>query len=304
MVYNDEKGVWMRRFILILTALALVIGCKKNYVAQVGTIQITEEDLLQRAKVSEIYYPKSGQRYVALAQLIQGYLDEEVLKQLGYKVDDSVWEAESRRIDENTKAPDVLKKIKDAYGLNKSGYIKTFVRVVYAERYLYNEVFLKSPEIHKEKREQAENFIREASAVPESFKSLAEKQSLKVATLLVSEKEGIQPYEDSGKKLEPAGRPPEPGGIEQAKFIISKIKDLKDGQVLPEIIEWQEGFQVLRLVKKDGEVYTIESVSVPKIDYDVWFWGYASKIPVRINDPALKSELLKNVGWASKLKIE
>jgi len=61
---------------------------------------------------------------------------------------------------------------------------------------------------------------------------------------------------------------------------------------------------VLRLVKKEGEAYVIESVSIPKRDYDEWFWSYASKIPVKINDKALKDELLKQVGWTSKLKME
>jgi len=230
-----------RKYAFFIVALAIVASCKKPWVAQVGSVQITEKDLQDRAKVSEIYYPKSGQRYVALAQLIQGYLDEEVLKQVGYKVDEAVWEEESRRIDENTKAPDVLKKIKDVYGIDKSGYIKTFIRPVYGERYLYNEVFLKSPEIHKEQRQKAESFIRSAMASPDSFKSLAEKQSLKAGTVLVSEKQGIQPYEEKKKKLEHPGRPEEPAGIEQAKFMIDKVKNLFFGQVLPKINEWQGG---------------------------------------------------------------
>jgi len=294
----------IRRIAGLILLIAVLSGCRKPAVAQVGSVPITEEDLTQRMKVSEIYYPKSGQRYVALAQLIQGYLDEEVLKQLGYQVDEATWEAESKRIDESTKAPDILKKIKDVYGLDHKGYIKTFIRPVYSGRYLYNEVFLKSPEFQKEERAKAENFMREVQAAPDQFTEIAEKMGLKPGQLLVSEKEGIQPYEESKKKLEPAGRPMEPAGIEQAKFMIEKVKNLQPGQVHPEIIEWQEGYQVLRLVGKEGEAYVIGSVSIPKKDYGEWSWSYTSKIPVKINDPALKAELLKEVGWTSKLKIE
>ena len=65
-------------------------------------------------------------------------------------MDEAELGGEAGRIDANTKAPDTLKKIKDIYGRDRKGYIKTFVRVVYAERFLYNEAFLKSGEIHKE----------------------------------------------------------------------------------------------------------------------------------------------------------
>ncbi len=283
---------------------AILVGCKKPPVAQVGSIPITEDDLTRRMKVSEIYYPKNGQRYVALAQLIQSYLNEEVLKQLGYKVDQSTWEAESKRIDQNTKSPEQLQKIKDVYGLDHQGYIKTFIRPVYAERYLYNEVFLKSAEIQKEERAKADTFMREVQAAPDQFSKIAEKMGLKPGRLLVSEKEGIQPYEESKRKLPPAGRPAEPAGLEQAKFMIDKVKNLSPGQIDPEIIEWQEGYQALRMVGKEGEAYVIESVSVPKKDFSEWFWSSASKIPIKIVDPALKAELLKQVNWTSKLKME
>ncbi len=326
-----------KRYLMLALALVLLAGCKKTWVAKVGSVEVTEKDLQDRMKVSEIYYPNSGKRYIALSQLVQGYLDEEVLKQLGYKVDESTWEAESKRIDENTKAPDVLKKLKAVYSLDHAGYIKTFIRPVYGERYLYNEVFLKVPEIHKEQRAKAEKFIQQAAAKPEAFKELAQKMGLKAGELKVSEKEGIQPMEESERKkaLEPEGRPPEPAGLEQAKFMIDKVKGLEDGKVLSEIIEWQEGYQILRLVRKEtgvpaqegkahlleppkmhpspegavnageeGEVYIIQSVSIPKRDYDEWFWSYAAKIPINIVDKALKAELLKEVGWTSKLKLE
>ena len=271
--------------------------------AQVGDIPITKKDIELRAKVSEVYYPNSGKDYVALAQLIQGYLDDQVLTQLGYKVDDAVLEAEAKRIDDNTKAPDVLKKIKDVYGMDHKEYINTFVRVVYGERYLYNEVFLKVKDIHKAQLESAENFIQEAMKNPDSFSEIAEKRGLKPSKMKLSEKQGISPY-DNKRLKRPEMERPEPAGMEQAKMLIDKISGLKPGQISPQIIEWQEGYQIIRFVDKEGDDYIVESVSVPKRDYDDWFWEKASKVPVKIYDSKLKADLVKNVGWATRLNFK
>ena len=294
----------IRISLLLMVAIILAAGCKKkDIVAKVGDIEITKKDLDYRAKVSEVYYPKSGQPYVALAQLIQSYLDESVLKAVGGKADDAAWEAEAKRVDENTKAPEVLKKIKDVYGLDHAGYIKTFIRPVYAERYLYNEIFLKSKDISKDQNEQAKKFLAEAIANPSQFEAIATKMSLKASKMKLNENTGIAPFEESKKVL---SRPenPEPAGMEQAKFLIDKIDKLSPGSVYPEIIEWQEGFQMIMLVDKKDKDYIVETVSVPKRDYDSWFWENAAKVPVKITDPALKAELVKQVGWASKLKFQ
>ncbi|HEX8947659.1 MAG TPA: hypothetical protein VF790_01785 [Dissulfurispiraceae bacterium] len=131
------------RVILSVLTLVFLAGCAKE-VCSVGDIRITENDLEHRAKVSEVYYPGSGKNYIALSQLIKGYLSLQVLEALGYRVDAAVLEEEARRIDTHTRAPDLLGKIKNIYGNDRASYLNTFVRVVYAERVLYNEVFLKS----------------------------------------------------------------------------------------------------------------------------------------------------------------
>lgn len=280
-------------------------SCNKDRgkVADVGGIIITEKDLEQRGKVSEIYYPGSNKAYIALAQLSRAYLSEKVLESLGHKVDEQTLQAESKRIDENTKAPEVLKKIKDAYGMDKQGYTKTFIRVTYDERYLYNEVFLKSRDIHKEQYLKAQSIIRESQQSPEKFMEISKKYGQDAKALKISEKEGIKPVEDK-KQAEGPGPDRENVGMEQATRLIEMVSKVKPGEVYPELVEWQEGFQILKFVKKEGDTYIVESVSIPKRDFDEWFWENASKIPVKIYNPALKAELLKQVSWANKIKLK
>ncbi len=296
-----RKGLFCRGIIYYaptLIFLFLLSACSQK-IADVKDISITDKDISFRKKVSEVYYPNSGKDYVALAQLINGYMSEEILKSLGHKVDDAVLEAEAKRIDENTKAPETLKKIKDIYGRNRDAYIKTFVRVVYAERFLYNEVFLKSKEIHINEYNKAENLIKDAIKSKRSLREIAKEKGLKTVKLKISKEGGIAPYEEEAKIKSNVNI-----GIEQAKRLIDAITKIRQGGVYPEIIEWPEGYQVIRYIKREKEDYIIESVNIPKKSYDDWFWEMASNLHVRIYDDKLKDELLKEVSWAKRVNYQ
>ncbi len=161
------KGKGRRGGFLVL-AFLLLAGCSQE-VAQVGEIAISDKDLSLRSQVSEVYYPGSGKRYVALAQLLQGYLSLQILESLGQKADPSTLEAEAKRIEKDTKAPEALKRIQAVYVGDPKAYLLTFVRVVYAERVLYQEVFPHSPEIQGERHQKAEAFLQEVLRSPSSL---------------------------------------------------------------------------------------------------------------------------------------
>lgn len=292
-----RRGVW--QYAPTIMIFFLLSACTQK-VCDVGDISITDKDISLRKKVSEVYYPNSDKDYVALSQLINGYLSEEILKSLGHKIDDAILAAEAKRIDENTKAPEILKKIKAIYGSNKAAYIKTFIRIVYAERALYNEVFLKSREIHREEHQKAEEILSKAIKSPKLFKDIAKEKGLKTIRLKVSKEDGIAPYGEEAKpKLNTAGI-----GVEQAERLVNAVSTIKKGDVCPEVIEWLEGYQIIKYIKKEKDVYIIDSVSIPKRNYDDWFWEKSSMIPVRIYDNKLKDELLNEVSWAKRLNYQ
>ncbi|MFZ3065307.1 MAG: hypothetical protein WA277_08510 [Nitrospirota bacterium] len=298
MIVNQVKrrGVWQYAPTIII--FFLLSACTQK-VCEVGDINITDKDISLRKKVSEVYYPNSGKDYVALSQLINGYLSEEILKSLGHKVDDAILKSEAKRIDENTKAPEILKKIKDIYGRNRDAYIKTFVRIVYAERALYNEIFLKSKEIHKNEYQNAENIIKEGIASKKPLREIAKEKGLRVVKLKVFQKGGIAPFGEEARNKPNTGI-----GLEQAGRLIDAVSTIKEGEVYPEIIEWLEGYQVIKYIRKEKDIYIIDSVSIPKRSYDDWFWERAVKIPVKIYDEKQKGELLKEVSWTKNLKLQ
>jgi len=284
---------------VLLCLLLLLFGCHSQ-VAQVGNLSVTENDLACQVKVSELYFPGSGQKYVALSQLIKGYLCLEVLRSLGHRVDDAALEEEARRIDRETQAPELLGKIKAIYQGDHRTYLHAFVGVVYGERVLYHEVFLPSSEIHKASREKADAFLQEGLRSPSSFPGIAKSKGLETTTLRISAKEGIRPAEG---KL-PSPKSPSEAHLEQAKLLIRRLSSLQPGQLCREVVEWPEGYQVLRLLRKEGSVYFAQTAFVPKRDYEDWFWEQAGKIPVKISDHALQEQLLKEVAWARRIHVQ
>ena len=272
--------------------------------ARVGDIRIGGEDLAHRARVSEIQFPGSGERHIALAQLVKGYLALGVLARLDVPTGEAAIEAEARRIDASTKAPEVLKRIKEVYGSDRRGYLNGFVRVVYAERFLYNEVFLKDPAIHAVQRGKAEAFLAAAGKNPSAFETTAKEMGLAPVEMTLSRKKGSRRAgrEERGT---PGGAPGANGvEVEQAARMISGLSGIKPGEVAPAVLEWREEFQVIRFVRKEGGDYRIASVSVPKRSFDDWFWETASNIPVRIGDKRLKEAFLKEVSWAKRTSME
>lgn len=163
---------------------------------------------------------------------------------------------------------------------------------------LYNEVFLPSREIHRKEFRQAEEFLREALRSPASFQGMARKRDLVAVALRLSLREGILPWPEERKRRSSSG-----SGIEQAKKLMEALSRTRPKEVYPEVIEWREGFQVIRYLQKEGKDLVVQSVSIPKRDYEGWFWEKASQIPVRIHDQTLREELLREVPWARNLKL-
>jgi|GEM_PF-3848218 hypothetical protein len=127
--------------VFAMTVLISLAGCSRE-VCSVGDMRITEKDIKLRAKVSEVFFPQNKSEHAALAQLIRGYVSLQIARSLGYETSQRAIEEEANRIDRDTKAPEILKKIKAVYGGDRKGYLNTFVTVVYAERLLYQESLL------------------------------------------------------------------------------------------------------------------------------------------------------------------
>ncbi|MDA8099331.1 MAG: hypothetical protein M0042_06870 [Nitrospiraceae bacterium] len=284
----------------VLIILLILIGCS-NDAARVGSTGISDRDIELRSKVSEIYFPGSGKPSVGLAQLIKGAVAAEVLRSKGFRMDDDSLDREIKRIDEQTKAPELLQKVKEVYQQNMPAYRRTFIQPAYAERILYREVFLMAPEIQTERKQTATVFLSAVTSNPDSFESAGRDLGISVVILNVSADSGIVP---AGKE---SSKPPvDAMGKKVGRELLARIASHKDvkGPILPEVIEWPDGYQVVKVIKRGKSTAVIQSAAIPKKSFDEWLWEQAKDIRVKIRDRALRDQFVKEVSWARNLNLQ
>ncbi|MHB8783531.1 MAG: hypothetical protein ACYDAX_08975 [Desulfobacteria bacterium] len=88
--------------------------------------------------------------------------------------------------------------------MSDPGDLDTYVRVVYAERILFNEVFLKDSSIHAAQRKKAEEFLAAAGKHPSAFGSIAKEMGLESVPMTLSAATGAR-RADRKERGAPAG---------------------------------------------------------------------------------------------------
>lgn len=274
---------------------AIILGaCTEKIVARVGDQTLVRSDLQQRQKVSDIYYPDRSEDYVALAQLLKGYLHLEVLRKMEYPLDRSIMESEALRIDQNSKDKSRLDRIKQVYDDDRDAYLRTFVAIVYGERYLYNEVFSRSSNTHSAEFEKAASFLARSKKTPEDFRKFARSQNLQLRTVSLLTKSAKKPEEGA----------PSPWQDKPSEQVLRDlVSNLKTGDVYPDVVDWATGFQVLKLAQRQNDRLIVNIVWIPKKPFSNWFWDQAGGIPIEIHDSTLRSAFVQNVSWAKHVHL-
>jgi hypothetical protein len=291
-------------------------------VLEIGDLKVTSDQLALRQAHANIYYPGSGTPEVALAQLIQGYLAAELMKQQGVVLDKATWLAEEERIDKQTRDPATLAKIKFVYGKNHDDYLFVGILPDFAQSRIF-KLYRSSPQFAESARKDAAQFLDEAEKNPSAFAALAEKHGSKARRMLVDPKKGLVPateikneaaeggIKDASPKSEQEMRlraemEAQSGEreVEAAKSLLARLANLSEGQVYGNTLEAPESFETVRLIRRNGDGSAeVEMASFSKPDFGHWFWEEAGKIPVKINHKELKARFISEVSWAKQLNL-
>src|SRR3989338_8854486 len=80
-------------------------------IATVGDYEITQKDKVLRDQIQRVFYPQDPHSY-GLDQLVNAFSYAQILKNNGHEITEHLLRAEDMRINQNTKAPEVLQKIR------------------------------------------------------------------------------------------------------------------------------------------------------------------------------------------------
>jgi hypothetical protein len=179
---------------------------------------------------------------------------EHVLKGVyGREITRADLEAEWRRIQEGTKAPDILRARVRALGGRQDLVLEGICRPLLVERFIREE-FRKDESVQREAREEAER-IR-SGLTRENFKSRA------------GERYRRREFAAPGS---PPGRGPERAFPLSGKME-EEVERLSAGEISP-VFETETAFMIAMLVDRNEGRRVVDMAVVPKVAFDEWFAG-------------------------------
>jgi len=279
-VLNTRTNAVCAAIIFIVAALCASpcnAGEAPVAIAKVGSTEITGSDLKYRVETERASGSGSISDTDALVSLVNDGLELEAAKMRKVEPTAEELNAYGRYVDGNTKTPEILDRVKKAFGTDIASYERLYLAPKVVNMKL-NRFY--STDIGVHARERA--LIEKAYALVTGGKALsdaADKCGLKAEKFYYEDK-----YVTMGPELQ---RYVPQGGTETTEPLVALLEKMKPGEVFPGILEDDYACRVIRLVKAEGDRYLVEAITVEKRGYDELLTQDLSGIKVEILDPAL-----------------
>ncbi len=283
--------------IAVVSVAALTVRSRNRLsdpVLEVGSFQFTRQDLDQRLRVLQFYFPQD-KNLNPRNDLVRVYSTVQVLLDFGIpNLRDRVI-AEDKRIDNSTLDPTGLARIKRIFNGDIEAYRRLFVLPVLAPR-LFSDFASRHTIPQGKSRATAARFIEAALQKPAAFGAIAAKQKLVRRRLVVSEAKGVR-WDEA--KIQPGDTGTSGNNGDVHPMLLEKWKKdshdkeqseaeqwvrrhavgLKVGQVSPEMIDHGEVWLAIKLLgtNRDNELL-FDSASVPKDPTEQWQKEQEAKI--------------------------
>jgi hypothetical protein len=239
-----------------------------------------------------------------LTKLADFFFYQSAAGQLNVKVNREEIIAEAKRIDEETKAPDILACVKKAFGRNREDYLTYFVSPSLYNRKVHS-AFNLSVSIHKEAIEKIEAVKAEVFKKPEKFETIGRSRgNFESSAYPPKEKnttpEILIPY-GFGEKTDYAENP----------FVKNVLSRLKLGEIFPNVVEDDYSYKLVKLLSSekgnDGVTrYRFEAITVAKRSFDEWFREINKDVTIKICDKSLYEKIMVKypaVWWLPRLSF-
>jgi hypothetical protein len=266
-----------RKFFSVIAFLVLVLlgalgwlYLQKPIAATVGETDIYLADAQARDRIVRLYFPEE-KRAMGLFQLIKSAYHIEILKNNGVNFTPEQILQEEERIIKNSKNPDLLKQIREAFGEDHEAYLRVFVLPTLADRFIYFDFFLNDPGIHSESLAQARSFLEALQKSDKiNFRATALQLGWEPVSLV------LRPNEEFAH-----------GSAADVQVWRDKIiSHLLPGQVFPEPISISDSWAVIHLQRQiQDREFQLEIVYFRKSSFPAWLKKEKQKISLKIKDP-------------------
>jgi hypothetical protein len=299
-------SIWL--LLLTLTMLALwSCGAQPEAVAQVGETAITAEDVAYRQAVMAVRSDEEFPSHLALFQLIQEALVVEVGRAYGVVVSEQMLGDEAARVEATSRDPETLARIRAVFGEDEAAYRRLVLQPILVNQLLHARFSL-GHDIQDEPLARAQEMLAAALTDPASLPALAEQfggeyQQLEIVGGRIHHAD--DPFDDApfGYAQDRQGEEVPPALAQydvewpdyDREFVEQVVAGLAVGELHSKVVEDRHSFMVVRLLGREGDDASLESVVIPKLAFEAWFQAQSQRVPLTANDQALKEALLAEV---------
>ena len=254
-------------------------------VAEVGSIKITEQTIINRLAVEAAYDNKGLNKVSGLIMTINDALEMEFANKINQQPTANEIIDFKDHADKTSKAPEILNKIKNIYAADIKSYdlwfispkiVNTKIRTYFSGNKTYNQ----------------QTFAR----IEPSLKMLRSGKSMKQTASALKLNYAVDSISAKPVDMTPALENYPDARLPFENPMLKYLTGMKVGDICPNIIEENYSFMVIRLTSKAKDKYIIERISVQKPDFDSWFKKEAASIPIMINNTEIIRELKSNYG--------
>jgi hypothetical protein len=269
---------------------------KASAKAVVGQAEILSRDLGYRLRVEQSYGNTSITDEAALVSLIQDALQFEVGRGVGAVATAEDIHALEKHAQENSRAPEILRKAREVFGDDISSYERLYLVPKITGPKL-RSYYSRAPELHRTERAAIEKaYVRVVEGI--SLKQAAEEYGLEYSPPM--DRNGNAKEQSLPMALMPYVSPEKAKGKTPLEALVEK---LSAGELYQGIVEDDTSYLIIKLVSAVNEKRLTESVVARKHPFEEWLREKADTIEIRIVDQTLADRVrlaFPQLWWVKK----
>jgi hypothetical protein len=306
-----------RKFETTALALLLALSCSaahathlpddtpgiKTVLAIVGERPITREDIIHMIQIEKFYKSPPLSEADALFIVMQDAIAHEVAHSVGIDVTPSETPINSPFVDqftptgvEDKKAQGTTPLHEQPFHVDHGSYAQLYVVPKIIDRKL-RRYYSSSSYLHRNERES----INQALQLVMSGKSFAEAAN---QTGLMTTRHELE-HKEITLPATPAPTIPLDKHLPKKDTIFEMLDNLAPGEIHPNIIQYETGYHVVRLISRNGNKYTIETIDAVKPQYEDWLNEQSRKLDITISNDALRRDVKRDypgIDWVERLQ--
>jgi hypothetical protein len=283
---SDSSRIFGALFILV--SLTLLTEANRAWateagerVAVVGKKAITEKEISCRVQIEKAYGNEGATEEAALISVINDAIEHEIATIYGVTITRDEIGSFKRYVDENTKAPEILEKVKLAFGDDQASYERIYLAPKIMNWKL-RSFYSRNPEFHR----RARLLIEKAYGLVSSgkrFQDAANECGLKSSTFDIGGQGEAVAKELKGYLAQNNNSAKDP--------LVPILERLSPDEIYRNIVEDDSAYRIIRLSGRSGNTFAVEEITARKQPFDEWQKDEAAKLKIEIVDLDLKNKI-------------